>query len=89
MEVIEIEEGSGNVFADLGLPKPAELRAKSKLLIQISKTLQRQPRMSKQVAKRMGISIGMAKAMARGEFSIVARLSIRRLKSCVLRLNAS
>ena len=36
---IEIEEGSGNVFADVGLPNPEERLAKADLAIRIAETI--------------------------------------------------
>ena len=38
---IEVEIGSGNVFADLGLPDAEKLKIKSGLLIEISKAIRR------------------------------------------------
>ena len=36
---IEVEEGSGNVFADIGLPNPEERLAKADLAIRISEAI--------------------------------------------------
>jgi predicted XRE-type DNA-binding protein len=36
---IEVEQGSGNVFADIGLPNPEERLAKADLAIRISETI--------------------------------------------------
>jgi hypothetical protein len=36
---IEIEESSGNVFADIGLPNPEERIAKADLAIRIAETI--------------------------------------------------
>jgi predicted XRE-type DNA-binding protein len=36
---IEIEEGSGNVFADIGLPNPEERLAKADLAIRVAETI--------------------------------------------------
>lgn len=41
-EDIEFEEGSGNVFADLGLPNPRELQIKSDLMFLINGEIKRQ-----------------------------------------------
>ena len=38
---IEVEIGSGNVFADLGLPDAEKLKIKSGLLVEISKAIRR------------------------------------------------
>jgi predicted XRE-type DNA-binding protein len=36
---IQVEEGSGNVFADIGLPNPEERLAKADLAIRIAETI--------------------------------------------------
>ena len=36
---IEVEEGSGNVFADIGLPNPEERLAKADLAIRIGEAI--------------------------------------------------
>ena len=38
---IEVEEGSGNVFADIGLPNPEERLAKADLAIRIGEAIAR------------------------------------------------
>ena len=38
---IKVEIGSGNIFADLGLPDAEKLKIKSGLLIEISKAIRR------------------------------------------------
>ena len=39
---VEIEMGSGNVFADLGLPDADKLKIKSGLVIEITKAMRKQ-----------------------------------------------
>ncbi len=50
-----VEVGSGNVFADLGLPDADELLAKAELAHQICVIIEREGLTSKQAAQRMGI----------------------------------
>jgi hypothetical protein len=40
---IEVEEGSGNIFADIGLPNPEERLAKADLAIRIAETIRARP----------------------------------------------
>lgn len=51
---ILVEEGSGNVFADLGLPDAEELLAKAKLVHAISKTMESRSVTQKQLAEIIG-----------------------------------
>ena len=43
---IHVEESSGNVFADIGLPKPEERLAKADLAIRIAETIRARDRAS-------------------------------------------
>ena len=52
---IEVEIGSGNVFADLGLPDADKLKIKSGLVIQITKAIRNLNLTQKAAAERMGI----------------------------------
>jgi len=53
---IEIEVGSGNVFADLGLPDAEKLKIKSGLVFEITKAIRRLGLTQEQAARRMGIA---------------------------------
>ena len=52
---IEIEMGSGNVFADLDLPDADKLKIKSGLVIEITKAMRKQGLTQKAASERMGI----------------------------------
>jgi predicted XRE-type DNA-binding protein len=52
---IKITKGSGNVFADLGLPNPEERLAKAQLALQISRIIERRGLTQRVAAQLMGI----------------------------------
>ena len=80
---IDVEMGSGNVFADLGLPNADKLKIKSSLVIEITRAMQRLKLTQKAAAERMGIPQPKVSAMLRGDFS---NLSERKLMDCLNRL---
>lgn len=75
--------GSGNVFADLGLPDADKLKIKSGLVIEITKAMRRLNLNQKAAAERMGIPQPKVSAMLRGDFT---NLSERKLMDCLNRL---
>ncbi|RST49792.1 helix-turn-helix domain-containing protein [Variovorax sp. MHTC-1] len=83
VESLEVEAGSGNVFADLALPDADKLKIKSGLTIEITKAIHRLQLTQSEAAKRMGISQPKVSALLRGEFS---NLSERKLMDCLNRL---
>ena len=80
---IEFEVGSGNVFADLGLPNAEKLKFKSDLVIEITGAMRRLGLTQKASAKRMGVPQPMVSAMLGGNFS---NLSECKLMDCLNRL---
>ncbi len=80
---IEIEIGSGNVFADLGLPDADKLKIKSGLVIEITKAVRMLGLTQDEAARRMGITQPKVSGMLRGDF---ANLSERKLMDCLNRL---
>ena len=80
---IDVEMGSGNVFADLGLPDADKLKIKSGLVIEITKAMRTMDITQKAAAERMGISQPKVSAMLRGDFT---NLSERKLMDCLNRL---
>ena len=80
---IEVEMGSGNVFADLGLPDAEKLKIKSGLVIEITKAVRKLGLTQDEAARRMGITQPKVSGMLRGEFS---NLSERKLMDCLNRL---
>src|SRR3990172_3426250 len=80
---IEVTRGSGNVFADLGLPDADKLKIKSGLVIEITRAVRKLGLTQQEAAKRMGITQPKVSDMMRGDFS---NLSERRLMDCLNRL---
>jgi predicted XRE-type DNA-binding protein len=80
---IEVEMGSGNVFADLGLPDAEKLKIKSGLVIEIAKAVRKLGLTQEEAARRMGITQPKVSGMLRGDFS---NLSERKLMDCLNRL---
>ena len=80
---IEVRRGSGNVYADLGLPDAERLRIKTGLVVEIRKAMRRIGLTQLEAAKRMGITQPKVSDMMRGDFS---NLSERKLMDCLNRL---
>jgi predicted XRE-type DNA-binding protein len=80
---IEVEVGSGNVFADLGLPNADKLKVKSDLVIEITRAIRRLGLTQEAAAQRMGLTQPKVSSIVRGDF---ANLSERKLMECLTRL---
>ena len=80
---VEVISGSGNVFADLGLPNAEKLKIKSGLVIEIRRAMRSLGLTQEQAAKRMGIAQPKVSDMMRGNFN---NLSERKLMDCLTRL---
>ena len=80
---IEVETGSGNVFADLGLADAEKLKIKSGLVVEIVKAIRRLELTQAEAAERMGITQPKVSALLRGDF---ANLSERKLMDCLNRI---
>lgn len=78
-------EGSGNVFADLGLPNADELLAKADLAIRITDILRRRRLTQIQAAEILGVDQPKVSALIRGR---IAGFSIERLLRFLLLLGA-
>ena len=78
-------EGSGNVFADLGLPDAEERLAKAELAIKIAEILRRRRLTQVQAAALLGVDQPKVSALIRGRIS---GYSIERLLRFLLRLGA-
>jgi predicted XRE-type DNA-binding protein len=83
IEGIEVKMGSGNVFADLGLPDAEKLKIKSGLVVEITKAIRRLKLTQKDAAEKMGIPQPKVSSMLNGDFS---NLSERKLMDCLNRL---
>ena len=80
---IDVEAGSGNVFADLGVPDANRLRIKSGLVIEIARAVRRLGLTQEEAGRRMGIPQPKVSGMLRGQFD---NLSERKLMECLNRL---
>ena len=80
---IEVRQGSGNVYADLGLPDAEKLKIKTGLVIEIRKAMKSRGLTQQEAAKRMGITQPKVSDMMRGDFT---NLSERKLMDCLTRL---
>lgn len=73
---IAIEESSGNVFADLGVPHPEEFLVKAELAIQINKLIEKRKLNQTDAAKLLGLDQPKISALSRGR---LAGFSVERL----------
>lgn len=80
---VEVWEGSGNVFADLGLADAQELQIKSGLVGEIAKAMRRRGLTQQVAAEIVGIPQPRLSAALRGDFS---KLSERKLMDSLNRL---
>ena len=80
---VEIEMGSGNVFADVGLPDPDKLKIKSGLVIEITKAVRKLGLSQDEAGRRMGLPQPKVSGLFRGDF---ANVSERKLMDCLNRL---
>lgn len=80
---VPVERGSGNVFADLGLPDADGLKLQSGLATVIAKVIREQGLSQSETARRMGLTQPKVSALLRGEFS---NFSERKLMDCLNRL---
>lgn len=80
---IEVQRGSGNVYADLGVPDAEKLKIKTGLVIEIRKAMRSQGLTQQEAARRMGVTQPKVSDMMRGDFS---NLSERKLMDCLNQL---
>jgi predicted XRE-type DNA-binding protein len=80
---IEVQRGSDNVFADLGLADTDKLKIKTGLVIEIRKAIRSRGLTQQEAAKLMGITQPKVSDMMRGDF---INLSERKLMDCLTRL---
>ena len=83
IEGIKVEAGSGNVFADLGLPDAEKLKIKSGLVVEIVKAIRRLDLTQDEAARRMGLTQPKVSALLGGDFT---NLSERKLMDCLNRI---
>lgn len=66
--ILEREPGSGNVFADLGLPDSEEHLVKAGLVLKISKAIRARGMTQAEAAGALGIDQPKVSALLRGQF---------------------
>lgn len=67
-EVIEVIEGSGNVYADLGYADAGEMQRKSQLAAEIAKVIKSRRLTQTQAAELLGIDQSKVSRIMRGQF---------------------
>ena len=75
-KVIEHENGSGNVFADIGLPNPGEHLVKAKLVLKIDALMRERRLKQVEAARLFGVKQPDISKMLRGDFR---QFSVERL----------
>jgi predicted XRE-type DNA-binding protein len=80
---VDAETGSGNVFADLGLPNADKLKIKSGLVIEIARAIRALGLTQTEAGERMGVPQPKVSGLLHGDFS---NFSERKLMDCLNRL---
>lgn len=80
---IEIEAGTGNVYADLGYPDANEMLVKAQLVSKIAEIIERRGLAQAEAAKLLGLTQPKISAMLRGQFR---GFSERKLIDCLTAL---
>ena len=82
----KITRGSGNVFADIGLPDPETHLVKAELVRRISKLIEAECLTQADAAERVGMSQPDVSKMLKGQFRPI---SIEQLMRCLVALGQS
>jgi len=85
----EIIESSGNVFADLDLPRPEEIQAKAVLAYQINQIIEKRNLNQKKAGEILGISRSEMSALVCGrlsEFSYEHLIQCLNLLDCDIKI---
>ena len=77
---IDITEGSGNVFADLGLPNPRERQAKAMIAIRIAQLIKEAGWKQVEAAEKMGLQQPDVSNIVRGRLK---GFTLERLFDCL------
>lgn len=80
---IKVEAGSGNVFADLGLPDAKELKLKVQLAVEVNRVLEERQLSQDKAAKALGIRQPHVSDLVRYRLD---RFSVERLMDFLTRL---
>ena len=82
-ERIEIHEGSGNVYRDLGFPDPEEMLIKAQLVSKIGEIIRKRGLTQVEAAKILGLAQPKLSGILRGQFRGVSE---RKLIDCLTSL---
>ena len=80
---IEFEQGSGNVYADLGYPAPEAMLIKAQLVTQIGKIIKQRRLTQEKAAELLGFAPEKVSSILNGQFRSISE---RRLLDCLTRL---
>lgn len=81
--MIDVEEGSGNVYADLGMANADEMVVKAQLAIKIGEIISRRKWSQQHAAEVLGIPQSKLSKMLRGQFR---GISEAKMLDCLTRL---
>lgn len=81
--MIEIEEGSGNIYADLGIANADEMIVKAHLATKIGEIIEDQQWSQQQAAKVLGLPQSKLSRILRGQFRGVSE---SKMLDCLVRL---
>ncbi|MEQ5837997.1 helix-turn-helix domain-containing protein [Paraburkholderia acidicola] len=81
--MIKIEKGSGNVYADLGIPDAEEMLVKAQLATKIGEIIKERGWTQQEAAKVLGITQPKLSKMLRGQFRGVSEA---KMLECLARL---
>jgi predicted XRE-type DNA-binding protein len=73
---VTVEEGSGNVYANLGFPDAEEMLAKAELVREIGQIIKRRRLTPQRAAEQLGIPQSMLAGMLRGQFQEISQAKI-------------
>jgi predicted XRE-type DNA-binding protein len=80
---IAVEQGSGNVYADLGFPDSESMLVKAQLVAKIAEIVQRRALTQARTAEILGLTQPKVSALLKGRFRGVSE---HRLLECLTRL---
>ena len=81
-EELTVTHGSGNVFADVGLPDAEEHLEKAKLVLAIHKAIKEEGLSQTEAAERMGIDQPQVSRMLKGQFRSYSMERLYRFLNC-------
>ena len=80
---VPVEQGSGNVYADLGYPDSESMLVKAQLVAKIAEIVQRRALTQARTAEILGLTQPKVSALLKGQFRGVSE---HRLLECLTRL---